>query len=282
MASSALALDGKPRNEWVGRDQKETKLASKTGSAVYIFATPDCGSCASQLALLSSFQSLNPKLKVFIVTQSNDEKFKEFTSGFNLKFNVIEDKSGEVVTGFGVSMLPSIIFSDNNNKLAGFYEGQLSKAELFELSAQLIANKPLTKITIPGAVGSEAPAIKNVIWSQNKNNLIIFHSSTCHYCSLELPHLIAFAKENANVKVYVVATDDYDAVKKQFDGASENIVIVGEPGSSSLGQSIGNAYRISGTPTQVLVNEDGVITWRGEGFDVETANIFKKDALPLR
>ncbi|MFB9992628.1 TlpA family protein disulfide reductase [Deinococcus oregonensis] len=111
--------------------------------------------------------------------------------------------------------------------------------------------------------------------------MLIFHAATCHFCADELPHLLAYARANPKVAVWIVAPSDLDAVKKQFADAPNNLRIVEDAADKDAGTKQFNAYRAEGTPTQILVNGKGNITWRGTGFSVQGANPFEAGKLPL-
>lgn len=166
-------------------------------------------------------------------------------------------------------------------RIEGFYEGTLTSAETRELGNALLAEQSLPRLTVPGGVGSPAAALPGVNWASSRNHLLIFHSATCVFCVEQLPHLLTFATENPNVAVWVIAPDRPEVLAEQFAGAPANLKFVTDPENPNLTAQLAQSYRVPGTPTQILVSGQGLITWRGAGFEATTANPFLTGRLPL-
>ena len=226
-------------------------------------------------------QKTNPKLKVTLVTEQNSPALREYLSGFALASTVYADTAGNSVAALALRSIPAVLYVNSRGTIEGFYEGTLTNVETRSLGTALLAAKTLPRLTVPGGVGSPAAAVPGVTWGSSKNHLLIFHSATCRFCTEELPHLLAYARANPKVAVWIVASNDLDAVKKQFANAPSNLKIVESAADKDAGTKLFNAYRAEGTPTQILVNGKGNITWRGAGFSVQGANPFEAGKLPL-
>ncbi|WP_156103521.1 hypothetical protein [Deinococcus sp. YIM 77859] len=281
VSSSALALSGTPRLDWLNKSVKATSLPHNGRPTVSVFAQPDCAACSLQLGALSALQKSNPKLQITLVTEQNSAALREYLAGFALKPTVYADTAGKSIQALGLKTLPAVMYVNAAGTVEGFYEGTLTNAETRELGTALLAGKPVPRLTVPGGVGSPAPALPGVNWASSRNHLVIFHSASCRFCTDQLPHLLKYARENPKVAVWIVAPGELDAVRKQFAGASKNVRIVEDKTDVSIGVKLASAYRAQGTPTQILVNSAGTIKWRGEGFDVQRANPFQAGKLPL-
>lgn len=279
--NSALALDGIPRTDWLGKSVKTTALPHNGQPTVYVFAQPDCAACSLQLGALSALQKSNPKLQITLVTEQNSAVLREYLSGFSLTPTVYADTAGQSIKMLALKTIPAVMYVNAAGTVEGFYEGTLTNAETRELGSALVAAKTLPRLTVPGGIGSPAPALPGVNWADSKNHLLIFHSATCHYCDEELPYLLKYAKEHPEVAVWIVTAGNLEAVQKQFVGASKNIRVVTDAGDKDAGAKLFASYKAQGTPTQVLVSQEGIIRWRDAGFDAGTRNPFIEGNLTL-
>jgi AhpC/TSA family. len=132
----------------------------------------------------------------------------------------------------------------------------------------------LVKRTIfPGASFANLPristgehlSIPNVDWGQNKKTLVFFLKKDCAYCTSSAPfyqQLIAEASKR-NVKCLAVLPNTPDEARKYLQYLElpiENI----QTGSLA-------AYKISGTPTVLFVDDAGIVrsAWFGAQPDRE-------------
>lgn len=228
-----------------------------------------------------ALQKSHPKLQITLVTEQNSAALREYLVGFTLKPIIHADTAGQSIQALGLKTIPAVMYVNAAGIVQGFYEGTLTNAETRELGAALLAGKPVPRLTVPGGVGSPAPALPGVSWASSKNHLLIFHSASCHFCTEELPHLLKHARKNPKVAVWIVAPGELSAVKQQFAGAPKNVRVIEDGNDEGIGIELGSAYRAQGTPTQVLVNSSGIIKWRSEGFDAQRANPFQAGRLPL-
>ncbi|WP_027460274.1 TlpA family protein disulfide reductase [Deinococcus murrayi] len=280
-SGSALALNGTPRPDWIGKSVRSATLPHSGQPTVYVFAQPDCASCSLQLGALSALQKSHPKLQVVLVTEQNSAALREYLAGFTLQPTIHADTAGQSIQALGLKTIPAVMYVNAAGIVQGFYEGTLTNAETRELGTALLAGKPVPRLTVPGGVGSPAPALPGVNWASSRNHLVIFHSASCRFCTDQLPHLLKYARENPKVAVWIVALGELEVVKKQFAGAPRNVRIVEDQSNVNAGVKLASAYRAQGTPIQFLVSSAGTIKWRGEGFDAVRANPFQAGKLPL-
>lgn len=277
LCSYGHAFEGNSRLDMVGENIETFGIDPKKEPTVYIFAQPDCASCSLQLNLLSSLQNQDKTLNVVFVTEQKSSLLFEYLAGFNLRAEVIDDIEGKIVSRTKLTVIPTTVFVNKAGVIEGFYEGMLERREVQQLGEALVQGVPLPLISTPGGVGSIAPKIKNVNWTESKHNLIVFHSSVCQFCNEELPYLTEFASGHSTMSIIVVAVDSERAVAKQFveANAPTNVRIVSDANGLS-GVGLYESYLAEGTPTHVLVNGKGRIIWRSSGFNASTANPFKE------
>ena len=274
--SSANALTGTPHPEWIGKPLSSAALPSASSPTLYLFTQTDCAACSIQFLAISALRKDMSLVKLVIIAENETEALRTYLDQFNLSYTLNTDPEGKVIQALGLTTLPAMVLADGAGKIQGFYEGRLSGSETREVILALESGLPVPRLSIPGYVGSNAPKISVVDWSNQTQTLLIFHSSTCHYCADELPHLVAFANSHPQLHIVIVAPNDLLGVKQQFlaAGVLGNIDYVEDPALTDL-------YHVNGTPTQILVNSGGTITWRGEGFSVNGANPFKFGGIPL-
>ena len=108
------------------------------------------------------------------------------------------------------------------------------------------------------------PGIKldlaDVNWAKNKKTLLLVLSSSCHYCSESAPFYKRLAQQRIGRDIQLVA------VLPQATSEGQKYL-------SKLGVSVDeirqlplDAIGVRGTPTLILVNNEGVVTesWEGE------------------
>lgn len=215
-----------------------------------------------------------------IVSEQNSATLRDYLSGFNIDAPIYPDIEGSIVKTLNLKTIPAAIYVNVKGKIEGFYEGTLTQAETKQLTAALASGKSVPRLTVAGGVGSPAIDIANIQWKDNKNNLLIFHSTSCRFCEEELPYLLKYAEENPSISITVIARGPSEEADKQFAKAPKNVKIIGETKKVDI-SSIATKYRVNGTPTQILVNDKGVITWRAEGFDAKGHNPFLGNSIPL-
>jgi thiol-disulfide isomerase/thioredoxin len=266
----AMAFSGTPHPEWVGKpvpnlatvaNINKIAVSRLSGQAVMVFVVPNCGSCVLQLTTLAQVANKNRSLKMVVVTSQNTPELQGVLRSFQTKPVVLTDSAGVLVKSFGLRQVPALVLLNQEQIVQGFYEGILDRDDLENLTTPLSTGKVVPQLTVPGNPGALADAISGVNFSNSKNNMLVFHSYSCIHCKNEIPDLVNFAKKNSAVNVWVVAVNELEGVQKQFSEANApvNVRVV-------LSEKSFSDYRISGTPTQILVSNDSTIRWRNSGF----------------
>ena len=127
----------------------------------------------------------------------------------------------------------------------------------------------MPKLPGPPKVGSQAPPLElepyrgDTRASEDGDTLLFFWATWCTPCKFALPEVMRSAAAN-NLKVIAITdekAEDLDAFFEEFEESfPANIAI------DKYRQSF-QAYGVSGTPTFVVIDRDGVVTYYNTGFD---------------
>jgi hypothetical protein len=269
LTSLALAFSGTTHPEWIGRtfpdvssvaQQNRIDIGSLTGKAIFTFALPTCGNCNLQISNLGAVLEKNPDTKAFVVTSEDSENTRALIRGLpNIKLLV--DAQGSLVKALGLRKVPATVFVDSKNTVQGFYEGVLDRAETLELGQALAAGTMLRKIVVPGDTGSVAFKIPGINWKTAAFHLLAFHGLDCSACAAAISEVLGFVKKNSKTSVWIVTRDNANAVQKQYGKPLPNLKVV-----SLKDNKVFSGYAVTGTPTHILVGQDGVIRWRSVGY----------------
>jgi len=254
-----------PDAKALGLDPKFQALGQPT---LYVFSLPGCRNCAEQSIYAGLAAQKFPRLRVvFVTTASQDNVLSSVlgakSAGSN-KPRWILDPRGKMFSTLDFGQLPATALVDGKNVIRGLYEGLVSDKELLELSGSLVSRKTPRQMTVKGGVGDRAVSIAGMDWKAAKNNLLIFHSSTCEPCAREIPTLLELARAQPKLAVWIAGGRDIEATRKQFAGAPTNLKIV------PIKREHAEAFRVSGTPSQVLISSSGLIRWKNEGYSSQT------------
>jgi hypothetical protein len=160
--------------------------------------------------------------------------------------------------------------------MSGGGKGAQARAAGLDSSA---ASGELTKLSLPHApslkslsdilanaetrdapTGSALPAL-DVNWAGNKQTLLLVLRNGCHFCTDSAAfyqRLVSERGVQAKTKLVAVLPGTVEDSRRYLDGLGVPMTEVRQEGLSTL--------RVSGTPTLLLVNEDGTVTksWVGE------------------
>jgi peroxiredoxin len=155
-------------------------------------------------------------------------------------------------------------------RLAQAYEakGDKAEAELWWLKAEPgrgLIGRPAPDFTLPTAEGKTV-SLQEVCRGK-KTVLVNFWFYGCHPCRMEFPHLQEIytkLKDHGFGLISVNYGDSATVVQKfiREKGWSFPIVLGG-----SKDNYIGNTYRVQAYPSNFLLDHDGKIIWRSEGFE---------------
>ncbi len=118
------------------------------------------------------------------------------------------------------------------------------------------ANEP-AQIT---PVGKTVP-MENIDWKSGKKTLIMYVSTTCHFCNESSPfykRLVEKYSDGKNIRLVAVMPQPVEEARTHLKNLGVNIQDVYSSPLSSIG--------VTATPTLLLVDQNGVVseTWRGK------------------
>lgn len=121
-----------------------------------------------------------------------------------------------------------------------------------------------TPTQIPAVAGIETGtklSLSGVDWNTSKRTLVMALSTECHFCTESAPFYQRLAQErarNLNLRLIAVFPQKSQESLEYLKGLAVNVDDVRQSELASLG--------VSGTPTLILLNNQGVVedTWRGK------------------
>lgn len=108
----------------------------------------------------------------------------------------------------------------------------------------------------PSHIGTKIP-LSDIDWGKNRQTLLLAISSTCHYCTESASFYQRLIKENANTKIVAIMPQEIVAGRYYLDKQQIPLQDIKQLTLDSLG--------VTGTPTLILVDNNGVVTgwWIG-------------------
>lgn len=117
-----------------------------------------------------------------------------------------------------------------------------------------------TKISLPG-----------IDWSKSTRTVVLALSTTCHFCSESAPFYQKLQQQNpSNVRLVAVLPQSVEDGRNYLTKLGVSLNEVVQAPLASVG--------VSGTPTLLLINHDGVVTdsWVGKLSDGEAAKVISR------
>lgn len=138
------------------------------------------------------------------------------------------------------------------------------------LTSQFTPKRSVTKPSADDLLGKVVP-LDGVNWKDNQKTLVLYLSTTCRYCNASIPFYQRLLKERPKDIRVVALFSQSEAEAATY--LNDKKIKVDEVRNESLG-SIG----VTGTPTILLVNQNGVITnsWRGKLDEGKEAELLSK------
>ena len=104
-------------------------------------------------------------------------------------------------------------------------------------------------------------SLSGVDWNTSKRTLVMALSTTCHFCTESAPFYQRLAQErdrNLNLRLIAVFPQKSQESLEYLKGLAVKVDDVRQSELASLG--------VSGTPTLILLNSQGIVedTWRGK------------------
>ncbi len=152
----------------------------------------------------------------------------------------------------------------------------LREEKPLEVSVSLVPlPTKLPTLPAPPKKGDPAPALGSLRMVRSASGgdpglpggrrLLFFWATWCGPCKNSLPELLAWSRK-AGVPVIAISDEDQETIRRFLDGFGAPFPEI--VASDSL-RVTSVAYGVSGTPTFVLVDAQGMIEWRGVGYSSE-------------
>ena len=130
---------------------------------------------------------------------------------------------------------------------------------------------PTAKPAIGDLIGKTVP-LDGVDWKGNESTLVLYISTTCHFCNESSPFYQRLAKEKAKIGVKLVAvlSQSTDEAMKYLNDRQIKVDQILNASLSSIG--------VTATPTLTLVDKTGVVSnfWRGKLNEEKEAEVIGK------
>ncbi|MBX8467221.1 MULTISPECIES: thioredoxin fold domain-containing protein [unclassified Deinococcus] len=278
LVSSAQAFTGITRGDLHGSSFKQDMSTSAVQPTIYLFVRPDCSSCALQISHLAVIQKQLGGIRVSLIVPDEAVARRTLLAGSSITAEVQEDRDAKIAVQYGLKSIPAIVFVDSGSVIRGFYEGLLSLEELEKLASEFSQGDLKTVLYAKGAPGARATPIEGVAWIDSRYTLLVFHQFDCEFCRQELPKVIQLSYDKPSLRMFVIAPSNISETQSQFKsaGAKNNIDILSDELSN---RKIYNEYNVKATPTFILINELGEITWRLTGSGTGNTSLQK---IPIR
>ena len=253
----------------VGEPAPEVKLSDLEGKSVelkdfrgedtlVLFWNPGCGFCQQMLPDLKEWETNPPEgaPNLLVVSDGAQEANREM----NLRSPVVLDPQFSAGSAFGANGTPSAVLVDSEGKIASELAIgapavlALARGENGQLAAQQAVpeapkiGEPAPPIKLPDLKGKK----KNLAAFRGQKTLVLFWDPGCGFCQQMLPDLKALETNppEGAPKILVVSTGTVEENKAM--GLRSRVVL-------DQGFSAGSAFGANGTPSAVLVDEEGKI-----------------------
>lgn len=146
----------------------------------------------------------------------------------------------------------------------------LAKKHLFaDKQVRPVAVAPASRATAPYIIKpGEKISISGINWDQHGRTLVVALSTTCRFCTDSAPFYQYLEKEKLpNLRLLAVLPQAPDESQKYLTRLGLELSDVIQAPLASIG--------ISGTPTLILVDKDGVVeqTWVGKLSEADSAKV---------
>lgn len=240
-------------------------LLLQTKPVLFFFISPTCNPCANLLPEIESWQTeLKGKLNFVFVSSGKAKENLDKLSEANLK-TILLQKEREVALAFGAQWTPTAILINRDGTVASRAAvGDKAIRELIEQVKNKIEDPDVLLITNgnqSSRLGEFAPEFSQVdiydrkISSEDlkgKRTLVTFWSLSCGFCSQMIDDLREWEKtKGADEPDLLLLSEGDVAAHRDLDLQSRVVLDKDRAISKELG--------MNGTPSAVLINEDGKI-----------------------
>jgi thiol-disulfide isomerase/thioredoxin/uncharacterized membrane protein YphA (DoxX/SURF4 family) len=239
-------------------------LLTKVKPLLFFFVSPTCGPCQALLPEIEEWQNeLRDKVEFIFISSGKPEANAEKFGGGNFK-QILLQEDKEVSALFHAKWTPTAIFINSDGVIASHLavgddgiRDLLKKIQVENLDkeAVFIANSSQVKI------GEEVPEFSltdiegREISSrdfQGKKTLVTFWSTTCPHCQNMIEELKEWDKQKGMDEPNLLVFSEGDVEKHKEIGLKSPIVL-------DEGYKTAEQFGMFGTPSAVLVNENGKI-----------------------
>lgn len=239
-------------------------LLTRAKPILFFFVSPTCAPCAALLPEIEAWQTeLKDKVN-FVFVSSGDAKVNlEKFAGTNLK-QILLQKEREVAAIFGAQWTPTMLLVNADGTIASRLAAgdkairelvEQLKTENFNGENLYIANGAPAKFGTALPEFFESDVHDKSVASNDflgKKTLIAFWSATCPHCTNMLEDLRRWDKaKGADAPNLLVFSDGEAETHKTMDLQSPIVL--------DKGRKISNQLGMAGTPSAVLINEEGKI-----------------------
>ncbi len=269
-AANGGARQPAPAKLEVGADAPDLQLEDLSGKpvalsdfkgqeTVLIFWSPTCGFCKRMADDITAWEKDKPKKapRAVIITSGDPE----LNRAFGFASPVLMDQQTSAMKAYGTSGTPTAIKIDRNGKVASDVRvGQPGVMSLLknEPAPAAPAAPPAPKSL---QIGEPAPAVKladidgkpfDLATLKGQKAAVVFWNPGCGFCKRMVDDLKAWeAQRPADApQIVLVSTGTVEANKEM--GLSSTLLI-------DQGFQVGRSFGASGTPSAVLIDEDGRI-----------------------
>jgi thiol-disulfide isomerase/thioredoxin len=238
-------------------------LLTSVKPILFFFVSPTCGPCTAILPEIEEWQNeLRDKVEfVFISSGTPEANAEKFGGGFK---RILLQKETEVSALFNAKWTPTAVFVNSDGIIASHLavgdDGirdlmKRVKVENFEKEDIFITNSSKVKI------GEEIPefSLKDIqgreITAQDfrgKKTLVTFWSTTCPHCDDMVEELKEWDRQKGMDAPNLVVFSEGDVEKHKGLGLKSPIIL-------DEGYKTAEKFGMFGTPSAVLVNENGKI-----------------------
>jgi peroxiredoxin len=250
-----------------GKDVSLKNLTAQAKPILLFFVSPTCNPCAGMLPEIEAWQNeLKGKLSFVFISSGNAKENLDKLAGETLK-QILLQKDREVALAFGAQWTPTaVLVNANGNVASRAAVGDKAIRELVEMIKARIDDAEILLIAngdrrLTEKLGDDLPeffetdVFDKIVASQDlrgKKTLVTFWSLTCGYCDQMLDDLRDWDKtKGADEPNLLLISQGETEPHRQLNLQSPIILDEDRHISKQLG--------MNGTPSAVLINEDGKI-----------------------
>jgi thiol-disulfide isomerase/thioredoxin len=250
-----------------GKNVTLENLMLQSKPILFLFVSPTCSPCAALLPEIEAWQTeLNGKLNFVFISSGTAKENLDKLAGSTLK-QILLQKERETALAFGAQWTPTAVLVNADGSVASRAAvGDKAIRELMTMIKEQINRSGLLLIgngdpRLTGKLGEDLPeffetdVFDKIVASQDlrgKKTLVTFWSLTCGYCNQMLDDLRDWDKtRGADDPNLLLISEGETEPHRQLDLRSPIIL--------DRERRISNELGMSGTPSAVLINEDGKI-----------------------